>query len=164
MALILLAHVDKQMLEMFNSAKSSLPGEIAELLSLERTNWHYIPPHSPNFGGLWESSVRGTKTHLKKVVGNSTLTYEEMSTVLAQVEACLNSRPISLLSDDPNDPLPLTPGHFLVGEPLLNIADEDYTNSNVVGLDRWRLTQKIVTDFWNRWYKEYLVNLNQWYQ
>ncbi|CAH2093312.1 unnamed protein product [Euphydryas editha] len=155
---------DKQMREMFNSAKSSLPGEIAELLSLERTNWHYIPPHSPNFGGLWESSVRGTKTHLRKVVGNTTLTYEEMSTVLAQVEACLNSRPISLLSDDPNDPLPLTPGHFLVGEPLLNIADEDYTNSNVIGLDRWRLTQKIVTDFWNRWYKEYLVNLNQRYK
>lgn len=73
----------------------------------------------------------------KKVVGNSTLTYEEMSTILAQVEACLNSRPISLLSDVTNDPLPLTPGHFLVGEPLLNIADEDYTNCNVVGLDRW---------------------------
>lgn len=69
-----------------------------------------------------------------------------------------------MLSDDPNDPLPLTPGHFLVGEPLLNIADEDYTNCKVVGLDRWRLTQKIVTEFWNRWYKEYLVNLNQRYK
>nr|XP_049703740.1 uncharacterized protein LOC110383544 [Helicoverpa armigera] len=50
---------DKQMREMFNHAKSSLPGEIAELLSLERTTWHYIPPHSPNFGGLWESSIDG---------------------------------------------------------------------------------------------------------
>lgn len=76
---------DKQMQEMFNSAQSSLPGELSELLSLEKTTWHYIPPHSPNFGGLWESSLRGTKTHLKKVVGNSIITNEEMSTVLAQV-------------------------------------------------------------------------------
>lgn len=155
---------DREMKEMFNNAKSSLPEEIAALLTLENTKWHFVPPHSPNFGGLWESGVRSTKTHLRKVVGNSTLTYEEMSTVLAQVEACLNSRPMTLLSDDPDDPLPLTPGHFLVGEPLLNIADDGHTNCNIQGLDRWRLTQKIVNDFWNRWYKEYLVNLNQRYK
>ncbi|XP_073946595.1 uncharacterized protein [Choristoneura fumiferana] len=118
---------DKELQEMFNSAKSSLSDDIATSLMLERTKWHFIPPHAPNFGGLWEAGVRSTKTHLRKVLGNSTLTYEELATVLTQVEACLNSRPITLLSDDPNDPLPLTPGHFLVGEPLLNIADEDHS-------------------------------------
>ncbi|XP_047022485.1 uncharacterized protein LOC124631893 [Helicoverpa zea] len=155
---------DRQLRDMFNSAKSSIPGEIAELLVLERTTWHYIPPHAPNFGGLWEAGIRSTKTHLKKVIGDATLTYEELTTVLAQVEACLNSRPITVLSDDPNDPLPLTPGHFLIGEPLLNLSDENYTNCNISSLDRWRLTQKMVNDFWNRWHKEYLVNLNQRYK
>lgn len=155
---------DKQLREMFNSAKSALSKEIAELLTLERTTWHFIPPHAPNFGGLWEAGVRSTKTHLRKVVGNAALTYDELATVLTQVEACLNSRPVSLLSDNPNDPLPLTPGHFLVGEPIINIADDDYTKYNVVGLDTWRLTQKIVNDFWNRWHKEYLVTLNQKYE
>lgn len=152
---------DRELKEMFNRAKSSLSDEIANLLTLEHTSWHFICPHAPNFGGLWEAGVRSTKTHLRKVVGTTTLTYEEMSTVLAQVEACLNSRPLTLLSDDPNDPLPLTPGHFLVGEALLNITDDNYTNCNIHGLDRWRLTQKIVNDFWSRWNKEYLVNLNQ---
>lgn len=157
---------DREMSDMFNGAKSCIPNEIAELLVLERTTWHYIPPHSGNFGGLWEAGVRSTKTHLRKILGNTTLTYEELATVLAQVEACLNSRPISLISDDPNDPLPLTPGHFLVGEPLINIADifDQDTDCNVQGLNRWRLTQKIVNNFWNRWYKEYLGSLNQRYK
>lgn len=154
---------DREMRDMFNSAKSSLPEDIAELLVLERTNWRFIPPHSPNFGGLWEAGVRSTKTHLRKILGNSTLTFEELATVLAQVEACLNSRPISVISDDPNDPLPLTPGHFLIGEPLLNIADQDI-DCNVHGLDRWRLVQKLVSNFWSRWYREYLGNLNQRYK
>lgn len=152
---------NRQLREMFDRAKSSLPREVEYLLSLEQTTWHFIPPHAPNFGGLWEAGVRSVKTHLYKVIGDSTLTYEELSTVLTQVEACLNSRPITVMSDDPNEPQALTPGHFLVGEPLINIPDEDNSNHNIVGLDRWRLTQKIVNNFWKRWYKEYLVNLNQ---
>lgn len=155
---------DKQLKDMFNSAKSSFAGEVAEQLATERTTWHFIPPHAPNFGGLWEAGIRSTKTHLKKVIGDVTLTYEELSTLLAQIEACLNSRPINVLSDDPNDPLPLTPGHFLIGEPLLTLADESHTCKNISNLDRWRLTQKMVNDFWNRWYKEYIVNLNQRYK
>lgn len=155
---------DRQLKDMFNEAKSELPHEIAETLTLENTTWHFIPPQAPNFGGLWEAGVRCAKNHLRKVIGDSTLTYEELSTVLTQVEACLNSRPLSVLSDDPNDPLPLTPGHFLVGEPLLNVVDQDYSTVNVTGLDRWKLVQKMVNDFWKRWSKEYLVNLNQRYK
>ncbi|CAG9093618.1 unnamed protein product [Plutella xylostella] len=80
-----------------------------ELLALEQTKWHFIPPSAPNFGGLWEAGVRSTKTHLKKVIGDSTLTFEELSTVLTQIEACLNSRPLTKLSENPDEPLPLTP-------------------------------------------------------
>lgn len=120
--------------------------------------------HVFNFGGLWKAGVHNTKRHLLKVEGNITLTHEEMATVLAQMEACLKSRPLTLLSDDINDPLPLTPGHFLVGEPLINIADENLTNYYVIGFDRWRLTQKNVTDFRNRWYKKHLVNHNKRYK
>lgn len=152
---------EKELREMFDKAKSELPNEIAQALTLENTTWHFIPPHAPNFGGLWEAGVRCIKTHLRKVIGNSTLTYEELSTLLSQVEACLNSRPISLLSDDPNDPLPLTPGHFLIGEPILNVTDESFTDCNLTNLERWRLVQKMLNNIWKRWAKEYLVNLSQ---
>lgn len=157
---------EKELRDMFDKAKSELPQEIEQALTLKNTKWHFIPPHAPNFGGLWEAGVRCVKSHLKKVIGDSTLTFEELSTLLSQVEACLNSRPISLLSDDPNDPLPLTPGHFLIGEPLLNVTDEKFSDCNLTNLDRWRLVQKMVSDIWKRWSKEYLVNLSQrhkWY-
>ena len=51
------------------------------------------PQHSPHFGGLWEAAVKSTKRHLKRIVSGVKLTFEEMSTVLAQIEAVLNSRP-----------------------------------------------------------------------
>lgn len=84
-----------------------------------------IPPAAPRFGGLWESAVKSAKHQLYRVVGETRLTYEELYTVLKQVEACLNSRPLSPLSTDPNDLTPLTPGHFLIGDSLLAILEPD---------------------------------------
>lgn len=87
---------NKQLREMFDRAKSNLPNEIAELLTLQSITLHFIPPQAPNFGGLWEASVRSAKNHFKKVIGDRVLTYEELVTILSQVEACLNLRPISV--------------------------------------------------------------------
>lgn len=155
---------DKELKDMFNRAKSQLPVDIAHLLTEEGTTWHFIPPHAPNFGGLWESAVRCSKMHLKRVIGDTTLTFEELTTVLTQVEACLNSRPVSFLSDNLEDPMPLTPGHFLVGEPLVTIPDENFSDTCPIGLQRWKLTQKMLNDFWRKWSNEYLVTLNQRYK
>lgn len=76
-------------------------------------NFHFIPPRSPHFGGLWESGVKSVKTHLRRTIGDSLLTYEELNTLLVQVEGILNSRPLSAMSDDANDLAPITPAHFL---------------------------------------------------
>jgi hypothetical protein len=65
--------------------------------------WHFIPPNSPHFGGLWEAGVKSLKYHWRRIVGKALLTFEEFSTLLAQVEACLNSRPLIALSNEPND-------------------------------------------------------------
>jgi hypothetical protein len=50
-----------------------------------------------------------------------------MNTLLIRIEACLNSRPITPISSDPNDLQPLTPGHFLIGEPLNCFPEYDFT-------------------------------------
>ncbi|XP_065094000.1 uncharacterized protein LOC135714548 [Ochlerotatus camptorhynchus] len=128
-------------------------------LAKEGIQWHFNPPSAPHFGGLWEAAVRSAKTHLLKVVGEAPVSPEDMSTLLTQVEACLNSRPLTPMSDDPNDLQPLTPAHFLVGESLQAFPESDFTDVPLNRLNQWQLTQRRLQDFWKRWRREYLCQL-----
>ena len=56
--------------------------------------WRFIPERSPHFGGIWESAVKSMKYHLRQITSDVKFTFEEMSTVLCQIEACMNSRPL----------------------------------------------------------------------
>ncbi|XP_045537342.1 uncharacterized protein LOC106718523 [Papilio machaon] len=105
----------------------SLHKQTANTLAMDGTQWHFIPPYSPTFGGLWEAGVKSMKGHLKRVL-TTNLTFEEMSTLLCQVEACLNSRPLTPIDDSDVDNVdPLTPGHFLVGEALKIVPTPNLT-------------------------------------
>jgi hypothetical protein len=123
--------------------------------------WHFIPPRSPHMGGLWEINVKSVKQHLKKILGETKLTYSEMYTVLVQIEACLNSRPMTPISNDPNDLEPITPGHFLVGESLTSIPEYDVSDVPMNRLSRWQLVEQLRSHFWKRWHREYLTQLQQ---
>jgi hypothetical protein len=76
-------------------------------------------------------------------MGETTLTHDELTTLLTQIEACVNSRPLCSLSDDPNDPSILTPGHFLIGSPLMSLPDPDVTELSLNRLSRWQLIQRM---------------------
>lgn len=122
--------------------------------------WTFTTERASHQGGLFEAAVKSAKRHLIRTLGEQRLNFEEYGTVLAQVEACLNSRPMSKISDDANDYRALTPGHFLVGEQLNSIPDEnDYKAIPLNRLSRWQLLQRIVQDFWKRWHDEYLYSL-----
>lgn len=132
---------------------------ISHYLTDNGTNWHFIPPQAPNFGGLWEAGVKSVKFHLKRVLNNVTLTYEELSTVLATIESCLNSRPLCSISSDTQGFQPLTPSHFLIGEPMTTIAEPDTAGIEITSQDRWKFLQKLLKDFWKRWQREYVSTL-----
>ncbi|UYV67105.1 hypothetical protein LAZ67_4003902, partial [Cordylochernes scorpioides] len=134
--------------------------ETKDFLAEELIEWHFIPPSAPHFGGLWEANIKCLKGHLSKVIKSSLLNSEEFITLLCQVEACLNSRPLVELSPDPNDLRALTPGHFLIGSPL--IEDPGLQNYERVDLrSRWNLVQSLRNSFWSRWTREYINSLQQ---
>ena len=120
--------------------------------------WKFIPPYSPNFGGLWEAGIKSTKTHLKKILTSTSLIYEEFVTVLVQIEAVLNSRPLYPASNDPNDLSVLTPAHFAIGRPTTSLVDE-YHLGDISVPTRYQYVQQLQRHFWDRWQRDYLCHL-----
>lgn len=125
---------------------------IADICSTQGIQWDFIPEHAPHFGGLWESAIKSLKTHLCRIVGNSRLNFEELTTVLSQIEACLNSRPLGVIPHYNDEGMEvLTPGHFLIGRPIEAIPDHDLSYRPLSTLRRWHLCEALVRHFWKRW-------------
>ncbi|XP_059223520.1 uncharacterized protein LOC131997138 [Stomoxys calcitrans] len=123
--------------------------------------WHFIPPGAPHMGGLWEAGVKSFKIHFRKLAGAHKFTFEEFTTILSRIEACLNSRPISPMSENPDDLIALTPGHFLIGGPLLSPAEPNEIETNLSILNRWRRVVALSQQFSIRWKHEYLKELHK---
>ena len=133
---------------------------VQDFLATEGCDWRFIPPHGPHFVGLWEAAVKSMKYHLRWTLGSHVATYEELCTLLAEIEACLNSRPLCALSDDPFNQTYLSLRHFLIGEPLTQLPAADFTDVKLNRLSRWQTYQQ-VQQFWQRWSSDYLQILQQ---
>ncbi|XP_070069897.1 uncharacterized protein [Drosophila takahashii] len=130
-----------------------------------QVDFKFIPPRAPSFGGLWEAAVKSAKRLLVSVTATASLTFEELNTVIVEVEAILNSRPITPMSSDPTDVSALTPGHFLIGEPLTAPPDVNLSPNNKTLVKRWELVSRLKHPFWKQWSMEYLQELqmrNKW--
>jgi len=111
--------------------------------------WRFNPPAALHFGGIWEAAIKITKLHLKKVVGNQVHTLEELTTLITRIEGVLNSRPLVAMSSDPNDLSVLTPGHFLIGQPIMAIPEHDISDIPQNRLKRWKLIKQALHHFGN---------------
>ncbi|GFU21048.1 integrase catalytic domain-containing protein [Trichonephila clavipes] len=150
----------RQKLDEIRKLWLSLPTNeaISYYLSKSSIDWHFIPPSSPHFGGIWESGIRSVKFHLKRVLGETILTFEELTTLLTQIEGLLNSRPLSYVNDSDIECIStLTPSHFLTGDVLLSVPEELPSTSN--HRDRWELLQNIKRGFWKKWSSAFISPL-----
>lgn len=123
----------KELKDLFKTNKDA----ITDYFALQNIKWKFLPASSPHFGGLWESNIKSVKRHLFKVVNNIYFTYDEFYTLLVQIEAILNSRPLFPMSSDPNDLTPLTPSHFLIGKPLITVPDPNLLEISIGRLSRF---------------------------
>ncbi|XP_017796388.1 PREDICTED: uncharacterized protein LOC108577709 [Habropoda laboriosa] len=133
---------------------------LRQFLTQENIEWHFSPPRSPHFGGLWETVVRSFKKHLHKTIGAAMFTYEQFYTLIVEIEAILNSRPLIPISSDPNDFLALSPNHFLIGESLASLPEHNFVDTRTNKLSLWQHIQEIKQHFWRRWQTEYLQELH----
>ena len=121
--------------------------------------WKYNVPTASWWGGWWEICVKLTKYCLRKTLGKAKITYEELNTVLIEVEGILNSRPLTFVSDELSEP-PITPSCLVIGKRIL-----EQNCSNSLESDRTSVTKRVryletlLNHFQNRFKKEYLPSL-----
>lgn len=129
--------------------------------AIQKVSWHFLPPSAPHFGGLWEAGVRSVKHHMRRVIGPYTMTFEEFTTLLCGIEACLNSRPLAPLTASVDDYEPLTPGYFLIGSALTASPEPSLLNIKENRLSRWQVVRRLTERFWKLWQDDYINTLQQ---
>ncbi|XP_043469601.1 uncharacterized protein LOC122503208 [Leptopilina heterotoma] len=132
---------DNQLKQLFQAGSESFD-KLSYLFTKDGTTWIFNPPAASHMGGKWEAGVKSVKYHLKRTIGELTLSFEEFTTLLIQIEAILNSRPMEPLSDDPEDFSVLTPGHFLIGESLTTIPEPSLLDEKLSPLQRHKFIQQ----------------------
>ncbi len=150
---------DKELQQYF--AEPSTQKEISRAVGNDGVTWHFLPPGAPHQGGLWEAGVKSAKFHMRRVIGERTLSKEQFSTLLCEIEAVLNSRPLYQRSPDPTDLEALTPSHLLIGEALTALPTPSLLDVRENRLNQYQLVQNRVQEFWRRWSREYLNTLQQ---
>lgn len=121
--------------------------------------WNFTTPLAPHAGGIYESAVKSMKHHLKRVMSEQLYTFEQFTTILYKVEAILNSRPLTPMTENPNDLRVLTPGHFIIGRSMVAKPERNFIDLELSHLKRWDGLQKVQQSFWALWYHDFLHTL-----
>ena len=134
--------------------------ELSKLYGIHSPRWKLIIPRSPWWGGWWERLVRSVKSSLRKTVGNRSLVLKDLEATLCEVEASINSRPLTKLTSELGDG-PLTPAHFLRGQPQdQRLANHDLPDISALQLSElYSSKQTALTKFWEVWRNNYIANL-----
>ena len=129
-------------------------------LLVKHIDWRFNPPLASHMGGAWERQIRTVRKVLASLLHNEVLDDERLETLFCEVESIVNDRPLTHVSDDPNDLGALTPSHLLKFRPghpvpLHGLKETDRFRK------RWKHVQLLAERFWKRWISEYLPNLQR---
>ncbi|GFT72888.1 integrase catalytic domain-containing protein [Trichonephila clavipes] len=144
----------------FNNLSKLNWSKIVEETRTPKILWKFIPPTAAWWGGWWERLVRTVKELLKRTLGRSVLKYDELYTVLCDCESIINCRPLTYVSENPEELIPLTPSMFLISNKNSNIEDIEELNANSLN-KRIKYRSKLLKDLRQRFRNEYLSQLIQ---
>ena len=148
--------------------------DVQSYVSDSGIKWSYIVELAPWMGGFYERLVGLVKRAMRKSLNRRLLSDIQLQTVLKEIEAVVNSRPLVYIGDDIDANITLTPGHFLTMNPKTGITElqydtndpdfNPYESSTERLLKTWKKGQKLLNDFWKIWRDEYLLSLRERYQ
>lgn len=132
-----------------------------DTLRQKGVEWIFNPPTGSHFGGIWERQIRSVRKILKSVLKEQTVTDECLQTLMCEVEAIINDRPITNSSSDPNDLEALTPNHLLLMKRQPSLPPGLFDKEDLYSRRRWKQVQYLADLFWRRWVREYLPLLQE---
>ena len=148
--------------------KISRSSEVKQYLANRQVDWQFIMERAPWLGGFWERLVRSVKRCLKKSVGRSLLTFEELRTLVVEIEATLNNRPLTYIYDDEEGlSYPLTPADLIYGRQIATMPHQRHCNviSTFQSLTkRARYHFRLLEGFTKQWRKEQLLGLREYHR
>ncbi|XP_072384598.1 uncharacterized protein [Diabrotica undecimpunctata] len=127
-------------------------------MSVQRIRWHFNPPTAAWWGGFWKRLIGVMKQLLRKILGRTSLDYETLLTLLCECEAIINSRPLTYLSEDPQELVALTPAMFLRDQVDCGLPDYDAID-NASLCRKVRRAQTLREELRKRFRLEYLGQL-----
>ncbi len=144
----------RQSIDEWNSSN-----KLRQELLIRQIEWQFNPPTASHMGGAWERQIRTVRKVMNAILRNQVLDDERLDTIFAEVENIVNSRPLTVVSSDPNDMDPLTPNMLLrPGGETISSPPGHFTSEDSYGR-RWRHVQHVVNTFWKRWISEYLPTI-----
>ena len=135
--------------------------QIHDFLVQRNVKWTFNPPAGSHHGGVWERCIRTVRKVMRAVIKEQLLDDEGINTLMCEVEAIVNGRPLTKLSEDPRDLEPLTPNHLLLLRNGPKAPPGIFTKEDNCSSRRWRQVQYLADVFWRRWIREYLPSLQE---
>ncbi|UYV76493.1 hypothetical protein LAZ67_14000713 [Cordylochernes scorpioides] len=128
--------------------------------TLKNITWKFIPPGAPWWGGWWERLIGMMKQLLFRILGQTSLGYEELSTVMCDVESLMNTRPLTYLTEESEDLAPLTPSLFLHEVREVGVPDLDLIDNQTLSR-KYQYIKRVREDLRERFRIEYFGFLRQ---
>ena len=155
----------------FIGSERELSSEVSRLMKSESVihdamvkrgiEWIFNTPNASHHGGVWERVIRCIRKTLDGLLSQQTLTDETLRTLLCEVESVLNSRPLTVVSQDHRDPQPLSPNDLLLLGGTAPVPAGTFRSDDLYARRRWRQIQYLADLFWSRWLKEYIPLLQR---
>lgn len=127
---------------------------ISKYLSEEECTWLFNPPHSSHMGGLWERMIRVSRQILDSIlslISLSRLTHEVLLTLMAEVSAIINARPLAPISTDVDSHFLLTLAMILTQKDCTTVPPPGSSETADLHRQQWKRIQHLVNAFWERW-------------